>query len=420
MSGITTTELADLFQQIRSTTLSLTAPLGAEDMAVQSMPDASPAKWHLAHTTWFFEEFLLQTHAPGFQWYRSEFRYLFNSYYETVGERHARPRRGLLTRPSADDVVGYRRAVDEAVMELLTRPHSDQGPIADIITLGLHHEMQHQELLLTDILHAFSCNPLLPAAMCETTESATGNGSEPELAFRAFDGGIVCIGAEEKGFSYDCERPRHQVLVNSFELANRPITNREWLQFMQDGGYHTPTLWLSDGWNRCRREDWEAPLYWRNSDDGWLQFGLAGLRPLNLSAPVCHISYFEADAFARWAGNRLATEQEWEQVAAQTEQRGNFLSPGRWRPQPATGAQGIQQLYGDVWEWTQSPFTAYPGFKVADGAIGEYNGKFMCGQFSLRGGSCVTPEKQIRPSYRNFFYPHQRWQFTGLRLARDS
>ncbi|MEX1032744.1 MAG: ergothioneine biosynthesis protein EgtB [Cellvibrionaceae bacterium] len=405
--------LLKLYQAVRRQTLRLTENLSAEDMVVQSMPDASPSKWHLGHTSWFFEEFVLREHLDDYQSFDESYSHLFNSYYEAVGDRHPRPQRGLLTRPNLSSVLHYRAYVDSYMEKLLgERPDS----LRNRIITGLHHEMQHQELLLTDILHLLSFNALSPAVY----PSDDAPSSEPEpLGMQAYDGGLVQIGAARKGFSYDCEKPRHQVFLQPFRLAERPVSNREWLEFIAAGGYQQPLLWLSDGWQARQDNDWQAPLYWRQVGGEWHQFGLDGLRPLNFAAPVCHVSYYEADAYARWAGKRLPSEQEWEHAVGAAPVEGNFLEAASWRPGPAIGKAEIGQAYGDVWEWTRSPYMAYPGFKPESGALQEYNGKFMANQFVLRGGSCVTPRRQMRASYRNFFFPHQRWQFSGLRLAED-
>lgn len=441
---LSVTNLTRDFCHIRQTTEDLTDGLSAEDMMMQSMPDASPVKWHLAHTSWFFEEFILRPYAKQYPLFDEAFCYLFNSYYEAVGERHQRPLRGLLSRPSLEQVMAYRRHVTEHIVQWLNAasevPEDTLGTVYKLLVLGCHHEMQHQELMMTDILHALSLHPFFP--VMRPTLQVAGSGQAAEAAWHSFNGGELEMGTEESGlsctgFSYDCEGPRHKTLLPPFALGIRPVSNADWMQFMEDDGYRTATLWLSDGWTRCQQEQWQAPLYWHKRDDQWHQFGLNGLQPVQPDAPVCHISYFEADAFASWANARLPREQEWEYAAQNTPVSGNFLEQHRWRPAPKLepGAQNPQdthinseiagnqspllQLYGDVWEWTQSPYTAYPGFKPATGAVGEYNGKFMCGQFVLRGGSCVTPQLQVRPTYRNFFYPHQRWQFSGLRLARD-
>ncbi|MBI1209218.1 MAG: ergothioneine biosynthesis protein EgtB [Azospirillum sp.] len=403
---------------IRSATEALVEGLSAEDLVVQSMPDASPAKWHLAHTAWFFETLVLAPSGTGYRLFHPRFGYLFNSYYEALGPRHARPQRGLLTRPSLDEVIAYRRHVTAAVVELLQRPGGLSQPgLRDLITLGLHHEQQHQELMLTDLLHLFSCNPLRPAYRPRRPGAAAGGAG---LGWIECPGGLREIGHAGAGFAFDNETPRHAVFLQPFRLADRAVTNREWQDFIADRGYARPELWLADGWATVVAEGWQAPLYWERQGEDWRSMTLAGLQPVEHEAAVCHVSYFEADAFARWADARLPTEAEWESVAETVAPTGNTVGSGRLRPAPATGAPGTaRQLYGDVWEWTASPYQAYPGFRVAPGAAGEYNGKFMCNQMVLRGGSCATPDGHVRPCYRNFFYPHQRWQFSGLRLARD-
>ncbi len=405
-------DLADAYQLTRGLSLRLIASLSEADVTVQSMPDASPAKWHLAHTTWFFETFVLSA-MPGYRTFDPKFGYLFNSYYEAVGARHPRPQRGLLTRPSLADVLAYRAHVDAAMASAFEKGALDMDAQA-LVTLGVHHEQQHQELLLTDILHLFAQNPIAPAY---APKRQNERGEAAPLSWIAFDGGIVEIGAGGEGFAFDCERPRHQVLLQPFKLASRCVTNGEWRAFMQDGGYANANLWMSDGWAQAQREGWKAPLYWRETDKGWETFGLRGCEPMDWSAPVAHVSWYEARAYAEWAGARLPTEAEWEH-AAPDDAPERTLDFNALRPQRAEG-DGLQQMFGDVWEWTASPFTPYPGFRAAAGAVGEYNGKFMANQFVLRGGSCVTPTGHVRASYRNFFYPHQRWQFTGLRLAAD-
>ncbi|MBA5779096.1 ergothioneine biosynthesis protein EgtB [Stappia sp. F7233] len=404
----------------RRQSLALTDHLSDADQTVQSMDDASPAKWHLAHTTWFFEAFILRDHMPGYRPYDDRFFYLFNSYYENEGERHPRPYRGMITRPSADEVRQYRAHVDGWLEKLVTT--SDEAlarKLAPLVELGIHHEQQHQELLLTDILHLFAQNPLKPAYALEAPRSAPH--AAPADTWSSFDGGIRRIGHEGGGFFYDNEGPAHEVLQRPFKLADRLVTNREWLAFMEDGGYETATLWLADGWGTVNREGWRAPLYWLKRDGAWHQMSLHGLRPIELDAPVCHVSYYEADAFARFAGKRLPLESEWEVAAAGLPLKGNTVGTGELRPLVAGHASsGPRQMIGDVWEWTASPYVAYPGFKPAAGAVGEYNGKFMVNQLVLRGGSCATPEGHIRATYRNFFYPHHRWQFMGLRLAEDA
>ena len=377
---------------------------------LQSMEDASPPKWHLAHTTWFFEEFILKPHVPGYRSPDERFAFLFNSYYVQAGPRHARDKRGLISRPGLGAVMDYRRHVSEAVARLLDTDHAEAPGIAALVELGCHHEMQHQELLVTDLLHALSFNPLLPAYRDPAPMPVTAGGP---LGYTGHPGGLVEIGHDGKGFAYDCEGPRHRVWLEPYTLATRPVSNRDWMRFIEDGGYGTQTLWLNDGWAVRRKRGWEAPLYWWRQDGEWWTFTLRGPQPVNADAPVCHVSYYEADAYARWAGARLPTEAEWECAAADTPIGGNFLEDGVLRPLPGGG------MWGDVWEWTQSPFTPYPGFRPPEGALGEYNGKFMVNQMVLRGGACTTPRAQMRPSYRTFFYPHQRWQMLGLRLAQD-
>jgi ergothioneine biosynthesis protein EgtB len=402
---------ADLFARTRRRTLAMIEGLEPEDMTVQSMEDASPTKWHLAHTSWFFEQFILRERAPGYRSPDERFAFLFNSYYVQAGPRYSRGQRGLVTRPTVAEVLDYRAGVDDAMTRLIA---AGDAP-ADLVTLGCHHEMQHQELLLTDLLHVLSHNPLRPAYR------APGPVAAREAAppgWVAFDGGIAEIGHAGDGFAYDCEGPRHRTLIHPFRLASRAVTCGEWIAFIDDGGYATPTLWLSDGWATAEREGWQAPGYWWREDDRWLAFGLRGAQPVDPDAPVAHVSYYEADAFARWAGKRVPTEAEWE-VAATGPIEGNFHETARLRPARAAG-DGLTQLWGDVWEWTQSAYLPYPGYRAPEGAIGEYNGKFMVNQFVLRGGSCLTPAEQVRRTYRNFFYPHHRWQMTGLRLAEDA
>lgn len=399
------------FLRIRRQTLALCAGLSGEDLQVQSMPDASPGKWHLAHTTWFFEQFVLG-HDPAYRSPNPEWHYLFNSYYESVGPMHARPQRGLLSRPSLDEIRGYRARIDEAVGERLAR--GLDAVLTERIELGLQHEQQHQELLLTDIKHALWCNPLKPAYR---QAPATGESRTAPMRFLPGRQGPVEIGHEGDGFAYDNETPRHTTWLSAHALANRLVTNDEYLAFVRDGGYQEAGLWLSDGWAIVQREGWRRPLYWQ--EDLASEFTLGGVRALDPHAPVCHISYFEADAFARWAGARLPTEAEWEDAAARLPANGNFQESQRFHPCAVAMGDGPLQMYGDVWEWTASPYTSYPGFKPLPGALGEYNGKFMNGQWVLRGGSCATPRDHIRASYRNFFPPHARWQFAGIRLGQD-
>jgi ergothioneine biosynthesis protein EgtB len=409
--------LADRLFDCRVQTTALTAGLTDADATVQSMEDASPTKWHLAHTTWFFEEFVLAPYAPGYRPVNAQYRYLFTSYYDAVGPRHPRPLRGLLSRPTLAEIVDYRQRIDDALRGLLAG--SPPQPALALIELGIQHEQQHQELLLTDLLHLFAQNPLRPVhhGRCDADCADTA----PELNWIGFPGGHYDVGHAGPGFAFDCERPRHAVVLAPYMLANRPVTNQEWIEFIVDGGYRTPHLWLSDGWGRVEAEHWQAPLYWDQRDGTWWQMTLSGECAVEPGAPVSQISYFEADAYARWAGARLPTEFEWEVAARAQPVTGQFASTGRLRPSPVRRdvQAPLRQVYGDVWEWTASAYSAYPGFKVAAGAVGEYNGKFMCSQYVLRGGSCATPAGHVRPTYRNFFYPHQRWQFAGLRLARD-
>jgi ergothioneine biosynthesis protein EgtB len=406
------------FRAVRDQSRKLAAPLSDADATVQSMEDASPAKWHLAHTTWFFEAMVLKPNLPGYAVFDEAFNYLFNSYYETVGKRQPRPMRGMITRPALDRVMAYRAHVDEVVGRLV-EAGTDRA-VLDLIELGCHHEQQHQELLLTDILHLFAQNPLKPAYR-DPEPLAVGPEGEDDAAWIGFEGGIALVGHDGTGFAFDSEGPRHKALLQPFRLADRLVTNRQWMEFMDDGGYRSPLLWLSDGWATVQAKGWSSPLYWEERGGRWWSMTLRGLQPVDPAAPVTHVSYFEADAFATWVGKRLPTEAEWERASQGLPQTGNFAGTGRYRPKPADGAKaGLKQMFGDVWEWTRSPFTPYPGFKPVEGAVGEYNGKFMCGQFVLRGGSCVTPDDHIRATYRNFFQPGKRWQFSGLRLAEDA
>jgi ergothioneine biosynthesis protein EgtB len=403
-------ELRDRFQSVRSLSLALAAPLSAEDQCIQSMPDASPTKWHLAHTTWFFETVLLQPHATGYRVFDAAFAYLFNSYYEALGPRHPRPQRGLLTRPSLEQVQAYRRHVDEAVDALLAGAGEDTDweAVAPIIELGLNHEQQHQELILTDILHALSCNPLLPAYRTAPTPALRLASVAPAMRWLSRPGGVVEVGHAGGGFSFDNETPRHAALLQPHAIADRLVNCGEYAQFIADGGYERPELWLSDGWAAVQAQGWRHPAYWLAPDDprlvhhgataGWHVFGLHGVRPLEPEAPVSQLSFYEAAAYAEWAGARLPTEFEWE---------------------AAHDAPGISQMSGHVWQWTRSSYDPYPGFRPLSGVAAEYNGKFMVGQLVLRGGSAATPAGHARPSYSNFFPPAARWQFSGLRLAKD-
>ena len=408
------------YQTIRDATLELTETFSAsaEDQQLQSMPDASPAKWHKAHTTWFFETFILSTRVPGYRPFNPEFRQLFNSYYKQLGSHPLRGSRGLMSRPSLDEVHAYRAWVDDAMLRYLDGDGPDENAAA-LIELGLNHEQQHQELILTDLKHALWSMPLRP----DNVRRPHTVSSAPPLEWISFDGGVHQIGQAGDGFSFDNEGPRHDALLQPFQLASRAVTNGEYLEFMRDRGYQKPELWLSDGWDTACAQAWNSPMYWeRNHDDEpWMEFTFAGMQELDLAAPVCHVSFYEADAFARWSNARLPREEEWEIAAVQTfssaSANGTFQEDRTFHPQPARGT-GMQQLFGDVWEWTASAYLGYPGFKPAPGLVGEYNGKFMCNQFVLRGGSCATPASHIRATYRNFFPPHARWQFMGIRLAK--
>ncbi len=406
--------LADRYRAVRDLSMALVVPLSDADATVQSMPDASPAKWHLAHTTWFFETFVLRDHVPDYELHDERWPFLFNSYYEAEGRRHARDRRGMITRPTLDEVRAYRAHVDAALAAALpTLPAAAQ----ELVTLGCHHEQQHQELLVTDVLHLLSENPLEPVLWPAARKVPVAMPGQ----IRWIEGtaGIVEIGHDGTGFAFDCEGPRHAALLAPHALADRTVTNGEWAAFIADGGYREARWWLADGWNWVKANAIVAPLYWEPIDGGWTRFGLDGRRPIDPAAPVTHVSFFEADAYAAWAGARLPTEMEWEATAARHDSAGGnqMDSAGPVEPRPATDDAG--GLFGDVWEWTGSAYRPYPGFQTAEGAVGEYNGKFMSGQFVLRGGSCATPRGHARASYRNFFYPHQRWQFTGVRLAKD-
>jgi len=385
-------DLYSRFITVRAVTEALAANLTAEDQCVQSMPDASPAKWHRAHTTWFFEQFVLAPHVPGYEAFDPAFSFLFNSYYEAVGPRHPRPARGLLTRPSADDVTRYRRHVDEAVAEVIQRLPPQIGAIVE---LGLHHEQQHQELLVTDMLHAFAAHPLCPAIAPAWQDPVGAPGG---TTFIVQSGGLHTIGHQGAGFCFDNETPRHQVHLQPYAIASRLVRNRDWLDFIQDKGYQSASLWMSDGWAAVQQDGWTAPLHWRDVDGAWFQAGPGGLTALDADAPVRHVSWYEADAFARWSNARLPSECEWE---------------------AASSDPAMLEATGHVWQWTESAYRPYPGYRPAAGAIGEYNGKFMINQMVLRGGSLATPDGHTRATYRNFFHPDKRWQFSGLRLARD-
>ena len=408
-------DLEASYAAVRLQTESLCTPLATEDYVIQSMPEASPVKWHLAHTSWFFETFVLQPRLTGYRQYHPQFGTLFNSYYETIGPRWPRPERGLLSRPTVTEVFRYRAYVDEHMAQIFQQ---DDPTVRATVALGLNHEQQHQELILTDIKHAWACNPLHPVYR----EAVTVRGDPPRLAWVSFPECLAWIGHDGGGFAFDNESPRHRVFLNAFEMASRLVTNAEYLAFIAEDGYARPELWLSDGWAACQAQGWSAPLYWRKEAGEWTIVTLAGLRPLDGAEPVCHLSYYEADAFARWAGARLPTEAEWEVAAGSVEKGGHFLESGHFHPAaaPAGTDRGRPcQLYGDVWQWTASAHSGYPGYRSPAGPLGEYNGKFLCNQLVLRGASCVTPRSHARRSYRNFFPPDARWQFSGIRLARD-
>lgn len=406
--------LLDDYQAVRHSTERLCAPLATEDYVVQAMPDVSPAKWHLAHTSWFFETFLLRPHLPGYRPLVEAYHYLFNSYYNSAGPQFPRLDRGHLSRPTVEEIYAYRAHVDKAIAALL--PRLDPA-LAGVAVLGLHHEQQHQELILTDLKYNLAVNPLRPAYYAKPVQSRE---TTCELRFMPFAGGLADIGYDGPGFAFDNEQPRHQAFLRPFRLACRPVTNGEYREFLEAGGYRRPDLWLSEGWRVVQERGWQAPLYWEPRDGGWWTYTLAGMQPLDEPAPVAHVSYYEADAYARWRERRLPTEQEWERAAMTQPVAGTFLEEGGYQPQAAgAGGQGLRQVLGDVWEWTASPYVPYPGFRPLSGGLGEYNGKFMVNQMVLRGGSCATPRSHIRVTYRNFFPPDARWQFSGIRLAQD-
>lgn len=402
----------DRFLAVRSLSEELARPLSPEDQTVQSMPDASPTKWHLAHTTWFFETFVLRPKLPGYRPFDPVYEYLFNSYYEAVGPRHPRPQRGMITRPGVAEIRAYRDHVSTAMADLIG---AGGGDWADIVELGLHHEQQHQELILMDAKHMLSLSPLFPVY---APEAAAPRAATTALGWIDFEGGLVEIGHAANGFAFDNEGPRHRTWVDPFALANRLVTCGEYAAFIDDGGYRRPEFWLSAGWDCVKQRDWQAPLYWHSDGDRWNVFTLSGLRPMRADEPVCHVSAYEAAAYAKWAGKRLPREAEWEIAAADVALDGNVLEDRRLHPAPATG-DGLVQMIGDVWEWTASPYVAYPGYREPPGAIGEYNGKFMANQMVLRGGCAATPRDHIRTTYRNFFPPDARWMFGGIRLAED-
>ncbi|MGW8267714.1 MAG: ergothioneine biosynthesis protein EgtB [Longimicrobiales bacterium] len=424
------------YRAIRQRSRYLTRGLAPEDQVVQSMADGSPTKWHLAHTTWFFETFILVPHLPGYRLHDERYPFLFNSYYVQAGERHCRARRGYLSRPTVEEVCAYREAVDGAMEAFLSEALDPE--VHELVELGLNHEQQHQELILTDLKHVFSVNPLRPAYLelaARGPEDSPGiqAASTDRLRWIPFEEGVRRIGWAGDGFSYDNEGPPHRRFLEPFALGHRLVTNGEYLEFMEDGGYRRADLWMFEGWAAVERDEWREPFYWEERDGTWWIFTLSGMRPLDPEEPVCHVNWYEADAFARWTGARLPREEEWEvaarAVASSEGYAGNFVESGRFHPAPAgegisadprdEEVASIRQLFGDVWEWTGSPYTPYPGFRPAPGAVGEYNGKFMANQYVLRGGSCTTPQSHIRTTYRNFFHPDASWQFSGIRLARD-
>ncbi|MDP9186297.1 MAG: ergothioneine biosynthesis protein EgtB [Verrucomicrobiota bacterium] len=416
-----TESLLARFHQVRDFTTGLSRNLEAEDCVVQSMPEVSPTKWHLAHTTWFFETFILKKWVPGYHDVVPEYAYLFNSYYNAAGAMHRRDLRGLISRPTVEETQRYRTEVDSHMDDLVSSADENLfREIEPILTLGIHHEQQHQELLITDIKHVFAQNPLYP--VFRERQPSQGYGSTGKIDFVEFDEATIEIGHDGDGFSYDNEGPQHRALILPFSLANRLIANGEYLKFMADNGYSRSEFWLSLGWTTVNEQNWRAPLYWIERDGEWWNFTLSGLRQIDPSEPVTHLSYFEADAYANWAGARLPTEFEWERAAAKIDIDGNFVETERFHPsalsEPPQDRQ-LAQMFGDVWEWTRSSYSPYPGYRAGPGALGEYNGKFMCNQYVLRGGSCATSRTHIRKTYRNFFQPDKRWQFTGIRLARD-
>ncbi|MDY6980390.1 MAG: ergothioneine biosynthesis protein EgtB [Pseudomonadota bacterium] len=409
-------ELRSAYQRVRKASELICEPLMIEDYGVQTMADVSPPKWHLAHVSWFFETFLLKPYLDDYREFHPDYARLFNSYYEQVGAYHPRPQRGLLSRPTVEEVYTYRAHIDEAMLRLIESPRMSDAQIQERLVTGLHHEQQHQELLLTDIKHILGMNPLRPAYRALELPA----GEEQPLDFVRFTGGLKKLGADEEGFAFDNERPQHDIWQPPFRIGARPVTNAEYMAFIEDGGYLRPELWLSDGWAAIKQGKFHAPLYWENRDGQWWHYTLGGMQPVDPHAPVAHVNYFEANAYACWAGKRLPTEAEWETAAENQPLTGNLRSRGYLQPVAGEGNEsGVIKLYGDVWEWTQSAYAPYPKYKSPDGALGEYNGKFMCGQYVLRGGSCVTPADHVRRTYRNFLYPGDQWQFSGIRLAED-
>lgn len=407
-----------MYQRIRQDSETLCQPLQTEDYIIQTASFASPAKWHLAHVTWFFEVFILGHYARDYSVFNPHYCYLFNSYYEQVGRFYPRPQRGFLSRPTVAEIYRYRAYVNQAMLQLIeTATEADWNEIYQRLVIGLNHEQQHQELLLTDLKYNFSLNPLFPAYR-EDLAIPVSQTQQP-ISWQAYAAGVYEIGFSGTGFSYDNENPRHKVYLDRFALASRPVSNGDYLAFMADKGYSNPIFWLSDGWSTVQRAGWQSPLHWHTIDNQWMEFTLGGLRPLDMNAPVCHVSYYEASAYAAWAGKRLPSEAEWEVAATDLPVMGNLRDSDYLHPTSSVAGTGLLQMYGDVWELTASAYQPYPRFSPPAGALGEYNGKFMCNQQVLRGGSCVTPNDHIRRSYRNFFYPQERWQFQGFRLAKD-
>lgn len=414
-SHVARAALVARYEFVRTHTESLCKPLAIDDYQVQSIIQTSPPKWHIAHVSWFFETFVLAKFRPGYKPFDERFDFVFNSYYYTHGEMYARSQRGLLSRPTVEEIYRYRAHIDDNMRELITAgDESIWQELVFLVELGLNHEQQHQELLLMDIKHNFSVNPVAPAYR---DDLSVPSGEAREMRWLERSGGIRQIGHEGSGFAFDNETPRYQVLIQNHRLADRFITNGEYLEFIEAEGYQDPALWLADGWALLQHENWRHPLYWKNNDGDWTQFTLGGPRQLSINEPVCHISFYEADAYARWAGKRLPLESEIEALLAEQEVQGNFINNDFLHPMPASDAG---QWYGDLWAWTTSPYTAHPGFRPLEGSMGEYNGKFMSNQMVLKGGCCITPAEHVRASYRNFFYPHERWAFTGLRLAEDA
>lgn len=411
------TDIASYFNRVRQDSETLCAPLEIEDYGIQTMPEVSPPKWHLAHSSWFFETMLLKPFLADYRPHHPKYAELFNSYYDTIGSYHPRPQRGLLSRPTVKEVYQYRAYIDEQINALLSQTNHPQWPeIVRRMIIGVNHEQQHQELMLTDIKHIFAYNPLRPAYR----ELSQPHGKATAMSWISIQGGIRSIGFDGEGFAYDNEGPRHKVYLNDYCLASRPVTNAEFMEFINDGGYQRPDYWLSDAWQKILQQHWQAPLYWEQRDGEWWTITLSGMQPVEKHAPVCHVSYYEAAAYARWCGARLPTEAEWENATAELPIEGNFRDNQLLQPAAAPSDGNLTQMFGDVWEWTQSPYTPYPGYCAESGPLGEYNGKFMSSQMVLRGGSCATPLDHIRPTYRNFFYPAERWQFSGFRLARDA